>query len=306
MVTLYASVSNIYGMTLSPSDNNNRTPPYLMEDKIDTESKPSPTAEALPSLLGKRACSSCNYTLLTIVDAKTHFLLLLSDSALPLGSFALSSGLESYIAHRPPATTTPRASVDRFLRLSLLSIAHTTLPFVIAAHKAPSQASCLDDEFDASTICTVARRASVQQGRALLTVYERSFSSSIPTSAPYRADIDNYRRSLRSPSEEDRSSGHFGVSWGILCRVCGLDMESTCHLFLLNHVKAILSAAVRQSLIGPYHMHTILSAEATRESIGAAMEMGNKLSPDMAGQVVPTIDLYQGRHELLYSRVFNS
>ena len=35
----------------------------------------------------------------------------------------------------------------------------------------------LDNDFDASTPCTVARRASIAQGRALLTVWERSFKA---------------------------------------------------------------------------------------------------------------------------------
>lgn len=37
--------------------------------------------------------------------AALHTLLLLADSALPLGSFAFSSGLESFLAHHRPAAT---------------------------------------------------------------------------------------------------------------------------------------------------------------------------------------------------------
>ncbi|RPB15999.1 hypothetical protein P167DRAFT_532478 [Morchella conica CCBAS932] len=239
-------------------------------------------------------------------ESKTHFLLLLSDSALPLGSFAFSSGLESYIAHQHGQRTPPRRSVERFLRLSIHSLSASTLPFVIAAYKTPIDSPILDDIFDASTTCSVARRASISQGRALLSVFEKSFSTSLPTSPPDMEAFETYRQSLRSKISEERANGHFGVSWGLVCKVCGLDLESTCYLFLFNHAKATLSAAVRQSLIGPYQGQALLATESTRMYVRDGLDLGGRTSIDKAGQMVPTFDIYQGRHELLYSRVFNS
>lgn len=228
----------------------------------------------------------------------THFFLLLSDSALPLGSFAFSSGLESYIAHQQPPRPTPRQSIERFLRLSLHSLSGGTLPFVIAAWTTPSDAPLLDDIFDASTTCAVARRASISQGRALVSVYQKSFSASLSSST----DIEAYREALRRGG----ASGHFGVVWGLVCRVCGLALEETGYLFLLNHAKATLSAGVRQSLIGPYQGQGVLAGEGVREWVKEGLEVGRRTSVEMAGQGVPVLDVYQGRHELLYSRVFNS
>ncbi|KKZ64793.1 hypothetical protein EMCG_09304, partial [[Emmonsia] crescens] len=112
-----------------------------------------------------------------------HALLLLSDSALPLGSFAYSSGLESYLAHnkqlqsqsQSKPRTSPTASFHLFLSFSLASLASTTLPYVLTAHRHPDQLETLDNDLDASTPCTVTRRASVAQGLALLGVWERAF-----------------------------------------------------------------------------------------------------------------------------------
>ncbi|RPB05751.1 hypothetical protein L873DRAFT_1825028 [Choiromyces venosus 120613-1] len=244
---------------------------------------------------------SCKKGLRTTTP-ETHFILLLSDSALPLGSFAFSSGLESYTAHRPATASTPRETIERFLKLSVSSLSHTTLPFVLEAHKQPGAALTLDDVFDASTICTVARRASVSQGRALLTVHEKSFASSLPPSPA----LETYRRALRMGNVQDRASGHFPVVYGVLCNIAGISLEETGYLFLLGHVKAVLSAAVRQSLIGPYHMQALLAAQETREIMDDALTVAEGIAVEDAGQSVPTLDLYQGRHELLYSRVFNS
>ena len=103
-----------------------------------------------------------------LTSTSNHFLLLLSDSALPLGSFAFSSGLESYLAH-----TRGSSSFSTFLPISVSSYAATTLPFVLAAHRDPSSIADLDDYLDAAIICTVGRRASIAQGRALLGIWER-------------------------------------------------------------------------------------------------------------------------------------
>ncbi|RYC54673.1 hypothetical protein CHU98_g11532, partial [Xylaria longipes] len=91
-----------------------------------------------------------------IPDSSHHYLLLLSDSALPLGSFAFSSGLESYLAHaRSPSSASAllyKPSFASFLPLSLSSYASTSLPFVLAAHRDPGTIAELDDVLDASVI----------------------------------------------------------------------------------------------------------------------------------------------------------
>ncbi|PWW72702.1 hypothetical protein C7212DRAFT_359800 [Tuber magnatum] len=269
----------------------------LREEIAGLEPRLQAARAKLPSKTEIRSLEPCA----TVETPEMHFLLLLSDSALPLGSFAFSSGLESYTAHRP-STSTPRETTERFLKLSVDSLSHAALPFVLEAHKEPKAALTLDDIFDASTTCTVARRASVSQGRALLTVHEKSFSSSLPPSP----ELEAYRRALRTENVRGRASGHFPVVYGVLCNLAGISLEGTGYLFLLGHIKAILSAAVRQSLIGPYHMQALLAAEGTRAIMDTALTVAKEIAVEDAGQSVPTLDLYQGRHELLYSRVFNS
>ncbi|KAK3202178.1 hypothetical protein GRF29_161g422979 [Pseudopithomyces chartarum] len=91
----------------------------------------------------------------TSTSAALHALLLLADSALPLGSFAFSSGLESYLAHhRPRAPSASQLpSFSTFLRLSLSTLASTSLPYVLAGYRRPGDIQALDNDFDASTPC---------------------------------------------------------------------------------------------------------------------------------------------------------
>ena len=77
------------------------------------------------------------------------------------------------------------------------------------------------------------------------------------------------------------------------------------YVFLLNHAKAVLSAAVRLSLVGPYQAQTILAASQTRTLIRTVLEEVKDLDVENAGQTWALLDVYQGRQEILYSRVFN-
>jgi len=223
-----------------------------------------------------------------------HLLLLLSDSALPIGSFAFSSGLESYIQHLPPTLNTSSPdTLLHFLGESLRSLAHTTLPFVNAAHSSPGDALSLDDHFDATVTCPVARRASLAQGKALITIWEKAFLEDKTIGEQYRVSV------------KSGIGGHFGVAWGVVCGHCDISKERCMYVFLLNHAKAVMSAAVRLSLVGPYQAQTILAAPQTRRLLKSVLDEVRDMSIDDAGQTWALLDVYQGRQEILYSRVFN-
>ncbi|KXX78755.1 putative urease accessory protein UreF-like [Madurella mycetomatis] len=271
-----------------------------------------------------------------------HFLLLLSDSALPLGSFAFSSGLESYLAHQKLIARQP-SSFASFLPLSVSSYASTTLPFVLAAHRDPHSLPALDDAQDATIVCTVGRRASVAQGRALLAIWERSFAAAgsglgvgggeecveilrgfsallktssavngattptttITTTTTTAATLNSSGAS-DVDAEPPPAVAHLAPLFGVICRLVGLSLEQTAYVFLLGHVKALVSAAVRAGMFGPYQAQKILAGGVVQGLIAAMVRREWKTGAEEAGQNVPVMDLWAGRHELLYSRIFNS
>lgn len=257
-------------------------------------------------------------------SASSHFLLLLSDSALPLGSFAFSSGLESYQAHQARGSG---ASFAVFLPLSLSSYASTALPFVFAAHRDPTALQALDDALDAAMPCAVGRRASVAQDRALLTIWQKAFagsgsgsgSSSPPSSRADGAAAEEalaaFGALLRTTSSRAAAaahllpppvSAHLPPLFGAVCRAAGLDEHQAAYVFLLGHAKALVSAAVRAGLFGPYQAQSVLASAGTRELVEAVIARERAAPVEAAGQSVPVLDLWVGRHELLYSRIFNS
>ena len=245
-----------------------------------------------------------------------HNLMLLSDSALPLGSFAYSSGLESFLAHHKPLppNTTQLSLFHKFLTFTIQSVAYTNIPYVLAAFRDPLGLMDLDNDLDASTPCTVARRASISQGRALLGVWDKAFKETARTQFSEEGleaatTIDTFASDLKVASlssDPVTVNGHMAPIWGAVGLALGLNLEEAGYLFLLNHAKAVMSAAVRASVMGPYMAQNILSSQTLQELIRSSLEKVWLMPPEEAGQVVPVIDLWVGRHEMLYSRIFNS
>lgn len=249
--------------------------------------------------------------------ASLHALLLLSDSALPLGSFAFSSGLESFLAHKNHSSMHANPllktqAFNTFLTHFISNITTTSLPYVLSAYHDADLLFDLDNDFDASTPCTVARRASITQGRALLAIWERALS---PSALEGKGDqVTAFATSMKSPIQDSFGmlpQAHFPPLFGAVCMALGLTEYETSYLFLLNHAKTVLSAAVRASVMGPYQSQAMLASSELKESINTCIEREpvqgtGRHGVEGAVVTVPMMDIWMGRHELLYSRIFNS
>jgi len=169
---------------------------------------------------------------------------------------------------------------------------------------------------DAAIMCTVGRRASVAQGRALLSIWDRSFSSALPSSSDPEekaavSALKEFTVSLKATSahittELPSASAHLGPLFGVITRILGMSLQQTAYVFMLSHVKALLSAAVRASIFGPYHAQKMLASREVQEGIEKVIKREWDTKVENAGQSVPVMDLWVGRHEMLYSRIFNS
>lgn len=186
------------------------------------------------------------------------------------------------------------------------SFAATTLPFVLAAHRDPSTLASLDDQLDAAIVCTVGRRASIAQGRALLGIWERSFRASRPAEDAHA--LREFAALLRKESKQEVPlvSAHLAPLFGAICAIVGLGLRQTAYVFMLSHVKALISAAVRASVFGPYQAQKVLAGQHVQRMIDDMVDREWTTPVEEAGQTVPMMDLWIGRHEILYSRIFNS
>lgn len=135
----------------------------------------------------------------------------------------------------------------------------------------------------------------------MLSVWEKSFAASMggtPAADMLKGYGNDVKRAL--------APGHHSAVFGAVCRAVGMDRGRMAYVLMMGHVKALVSAAVRSGVLGPYKAQAVLGGEPVRDMIAAAVEREWDSNVEEAGQTVPAMDLWMGRHEVLYSRIFNS
>jgi urease accessory protein len=199
-------------------------------------------------------------------------LLQLADSAFPTGGFAHSGGLEA-------ASQAGEIDLERFAREAIWQAAYGALPLVRAAFE--GELLLADARAESFLVNHVANRASRTQGRAFLSTCSRVFS-------------------LKPPPQGLKL--HLAPLWGAVCAQLSLELADSQRVFLWNTLRGVLSAAVRIGLSGT------LEAQALLASLDQPLDEASKvcLRLDELAQTAPVLDLLQGTHDRLYSRLFQS
>lgn len=192
-------------------------------------------------------------------DAEAYILLTLADSNLPTGAFVASSGLESFDKHGfSSLSSSIEMATINFVRDSLGSYSRSVLPFVADAHILVSNyysavkedhvqesvdqvegrmndvlnaLTDLDDLYHSMTLNHVARRASISQGVALLTLYSKGFTRPSSLSAFTATESQDHEDlmkklldALKLKARREEVYGHLPVCWGILTAALGLKL----------------------------------------------------------------------------------
>lgn len=157
----------------------------------------------------------------------------------------------------PPLPNAPDGPINAFISQSLHSYARLNLPLVRPAHAAvkkmplgtgeetESSSRAVETAFasilavdilcETMTLNHVARRASVAQGVALLTLYDRAFAPPIGSSEASRDDatirlVAGYRNAVKTA--ENGCNGHMSVAFGVLTAAIGVGIGALQFLFL--------------------------------------------------------------------------
>jgi len=224
----------------------------------------------------------------------------LADSAFPTGGFAHSGGLEAAWQH---GEVRNRSELREWLSASLSQVSRAALPFVNAAHAEPERLDELDHLCDAFTSNHVTNRASRAQGRALLSAVERIF----PERGLQAASSSNGRGTQKRPEGRapgDPTFAHLAPIFGTVTRWLDLPHDIAVRLFVFNHLRGLIAAAVRLNIVGP------MEGQAIQFQLGgqaeAVVQRGATLTLDDLAQTTPLLDLWQGAQDRLYSRLFQS
>jgi urease accessory protein len=212
----------------------------------------------------------------------------LADSAFPSGGFTHSAGLEAAWRHGawPEGST-----AQRILGEVLRQTAHSSLPLINAVIHDIDCFRSADCRAEAVLSNHVARRASVAQGRALLTAAPRIFESA------------QLQRWCRLTVGND-TPGHLAPVFGGVMQFLNIDPTEARRLFLYTSMRDAASAGIRLGRIGPIESQAVLASlavEADRLADGMA-----EAGLDDTAQTMPLLELMQANQDRLYSRLFQS
>jgi urease accessory protein len=208
------------------------------------------------------------------------------DSAFPTGLFAHSWGLESAWQH---GEISDAAALRAFTEMVIVQAGHASLPFVNDAFERPDRLAELDHLSDAFLTNEVGNRASRTQGRSLIATAARVWPS------------DALRGLERAAAD---TCAHVAPLCGATLRSLDVPRSSAQRMVLFGAARGVLSAAVRLGIAGSYEAQSLQHACAPLLEAVAENCASHGVS-DLA-QTAPMIDLFQARHDALYSRLFQS
>ena len=208
----------------------------------------------------------------------------LADSAFPSGSFGHSGGLEAawQLGEIPN-----RRAFETYLLASLQQLAHAALPFVIDAHATPARLEDLDALCQAFLSNHVANRASRLMGKSFIVAAEQSFPSPAMNEFRHRCEF-----------------GHFAPAFGVVTRLLEVERAAAARLFTFIHLRGALASAIRLNIIGPFEAQRIqFKLSPAAETIA---QNSLALTTDDIAHTAPLLDIWQGAHDRLYSRLFQT
>ena len=150
----------------------------------------------------------------------------------------------------------------------------------------------------------VSRRASLNQGKCFIRVALEAFGDKIST---FQILSNIIQHKKLSNSHEIQIYGHYSVIFGISCKLLNISWINTLKVYFRIIIRDIINSACRLNLIGPLEGSKI-QAEFTIEIESTIKEILRKEESvnEKPIQISPFYEIIQARHDLLYSRLFNS
>ena len=228
-----------------------------------------------------------------IAQEKFLPLLQMADSVWPTGGFAFSGGLE---AMAKLGAIRDIESFSSYLESYLLQLSEADLAFINSVYelKEDDYELALDDiiaDWHAFNQVEVLRRGNIISGENWFNIMTSVYS--LQGIDKLREYFDNTNRPL-----------YFTIVFPLLLKKVGLDLETIQHLFYHITLRDQLNAAIRLGLFGPetaqkLHLKFINYCENLRQKY-----KGKKYYEAFKSQ--PMLELAQGSHQYLYSRIFQN
>ena len=224
-----------------------------------------------------------------------YFLLQLTDSALPIGAYCHSWGLETAVQ---AGQLRDRVGVQQYLLGVLhMSLAPTEGRACALAHRlaqagSPSGVEKLQRQLQATRWAAEPRQASLDLGKRLAQLAERTWGISVP-------------QAVGEP-------WHHPLAFGWICAQAGIGLEDTLRAFLFASLTGWVSAAVRLVPLGHTEGQSLLAQlyepieTVVQQEILPVIRRDPPLNWPALSSFAPLNERDCQAHQQLYSRLFQS
>ena len=229
-----------------------------------------------------------------MVNSNLLSLLQISDPTLPIGSYAHSNGLETYVQQGiVKDAVTAREFVTEMLSQNLQ---YTDAAFVSLAYDAAEQNDLkrileLDNECTAVKLPRETRQASQKLGMRLIKIFQPISKSLIGV---------EYKKALH----HQKAIGHYSIAFGIYANALKISKTEALTGFYYNAAVGMVTNSVKLVPLGQQDGQELLFS--LQALINQLVQTALNPNPELIGLCCTGFDIRCMQHEQLYSRLYMS